>query len=49
MLGMEFGEHAPELRRLHEYERRAISRHRKTLRRLDYETIEAERRAHRPS
>ena len=44
MLGIEFGERATELRRLHDYERRALSRHRKTLRRLDYETIEAERR-----
>lgn len=49
MLGMEFGEHAAELRRLHDYERRALSRHRKILRRLDYETIEAERRPCRRS
>lgn len=33
-----------ELRQLHEYERRALSRRRKALRRLDYERIEAERR-----
>lgn len=33
-----------ELRQLHEYERRALSRRTKALRRLDYERIEAERR-----
>jgi hypothetical protein len=33
-----------EVRRLNEYERRALSRRRKALRRLDYERIEAERR-----
>jgi hypothetical protein len=48
VLGLEFGECAAELRRLGEYERHAISSHRKTLRRLDYERIEAERRAGRP-
>jgi len=37
-------EHATELRRLADYERRANSRRRKALRRLDYERIEAERR-----
>ena len=44
VLGLEFGECAAELRRLNDYERRAISSHRKTLRRLDYERVEAERR-----
>jgi hypothetical protein len=44
VLGLEFGECAAELRRLNDYERRAISSHRKTLRRLDYEQVEAERR-----
>jgi hypothetical protein len=34
-----------EVRRLNEYERRALSRRRTALRRLDYERIEAERRA----
>jgi hypothetical protein len=33
-----------ELRRLDDYERRAISRRKRALRRLDYERIEAERR-----
>ena len=37
-------EHATELRRLADYERRAHSRRRKALRRLDYERVEAERR-----
>ena len=36
-------EHATELRRLADYERRAHSRRRKALRRLDYERVEAER------
>lgn len=37
-------EHATELRRLADYERRANSLRRKALRRLDYERIEAEHR-----
>ena len=45
--------HAQELRRLSDYERRAHSARRKALRHLDYEVIEAERRrvaeAARPS
>lgn len=36
---------AQELRRLADYERRALSRRQKAIRRLDYERIEAERRA----
>lgn len=44
VLGDELAERGKELRRLSEYERRAHSARRKTLRRLDYERVEAERR-----
>ena len=40
----ELGTRATELRRLSEYERRALSARRKALRCLDYERVEAERR-----
>ena len=39
----EFSDRVKEHRRLAEYERRAISQRRKSLRRFDYEKIEAER------
>jgi hypothetical protein len=44
ILGEELGNHAQELRRLSDYERRALSARRKALRRLDLERVEAERR-----
>lgn len=47
ILAMEFYDRSDELRRLSTYERRAISRRRKTLREFDYEKTEAERRAAR--
>jgi hypothetical protein len=44
ILGGELGNHAQKLRRLSDYERRALSARRKALRRLDFERVEAERR-----
>lgn len=44
ILNEELRERAKELRRLADYERRAHSKRRKALRRLDYERVEAERR-----
>lgn len=41
---LKVAEHSAELRRLADYERRAVSLRRKALRRLDYERVEAERR-----
>ncbi|WP_421693779.1 hypothetical protein [Aestuariivirga sp.] len=47
VLELEFCDRSDDLRRLSTYERRAISRRRKALRRFDYERIEVERRATR--
>ena len=48
ILGEELGNQAEELRRLSDYERRALSTRGKALRRLDYERVEAERGLGRP-
>lgn len=45
VLGLEMSERTTDLRRLSEYERRAASARRRALRRLDYEMVEAQRRA----
>jgi hypothetical protein len=44
ILGLEVGDRSKELRRVNEYERRALSQRRSALRRLDYERVEAGRR-----
>jgi len=48
IFSLELGDRARELRRLNGYERRAISRRRAALRRIDFERIEAIRGERRP-